>query len=58
MQVISDDVVDNIIKVCHSNSYEKLQATVQVCVPISRSFHRDLYWWFKGCDSNFDVNIY
>ena len=29
-QVIPDDVIDSLLTVCHSNSYEKLQAFIQV----------------------------
>ena len=29
-QVIEDDTIENLVKVCHSDSYEKLEATVKV----------------------------
>jgi len=32
IQVVPEDVIDNLIRVCHSDSYDKLDSTVQVNV--------------------------
>ena len=30
LQVVAEDVIDNLIAVCHSDSYEKLEKTIKV----------------------------